>query len=146
MSAEPLTDEELKLQIKWLDECVEPHFDNGGQATTKNAVALYSALRQSHATIESLRRERDEAKARCAKIEGSLANVSAKVLQESAAIFAMWPEGVTSIDKPRLEVMAKKPDSSAAFFATVILQVLASIEAGHMKNVRPERIIVRMKL
>lgn len=83
---------------------------------------------------------------RIANLEGSLSNISTKVLTESAAVFAMWSEGVTSIDKPKLEVMARRADSGSAFFATVILQVLASIEAGHMKNVSPEQIVVRRKL
>lgn len=90
--------------------------------------------------------ELDQLRDKLAKVEGSLKNVSAKVLQESSAIFAMWPEGITSIDKPKLEEMATRRDSGSAFFATVILQVLASIEAGHMKNVSPEQIVVRRKL
>lgn len=110
----------------------------------KCAVALRLAV-DDDAVAADIAQHLQWAARRIEALEGSLVTAADGLSKRSDALFAIWPEGITSLDVPKLEVLSHKPDASSAFFATAILQVLRKTEGGALKGIAPRQLVVEIK-
>lgn len=52
-------------------------------------------------------------------------------------IFALYPDGITEMDEPKLLAMSKRRDAMQPFFAAAIIDLFGKLQRGELKGKTP---------